>query len=411
MNRRALALVGAAVVLIAGGTWLLLASEVEAPTPVIEAQVPPAPPALPIAHEPVAAVIALPRAEAVDAGVLAEVEIEVVEGGKQMIGVRVELEGPSGRVGRPTDVMGYARFTLEPGAWRITSPRRRLTRATAVDGGRDTFSTPLEVRAPLTRFRLELPVIHLVRGRVIDLQGAPVPGATVKWAPAEFVGVDETLSDTFGQFTLKTLAEKVLVEARLGQSRSIRRSLGVEGNITLTLEPWTPLQVDVTGGGAEVARVRVFRNDEQVAEGLSTERLWVPMGELKVRARRKWRASIYSGMTSIVLKPQMVAITEVALSPSPPLRGRVVNAAGLPVPGLSLEVRELERREEGTEVVVVDILHGLTGHQGEFSIVPSVSRSVDPVYLLSVAGLWRTTRQVLVRIDDAPLEVAVEPVP
>ncbi|MDP2270183.1 MAG: carboxypeptidase-like regulatory domain-containing protein [Archangium sp.] len=423
MNRHTLALVSVAVVFIVGGTWLLLTDEESPAAPASSVEQPsPAPRPLPVATIKVATPVEpLVVVEPVDAGVLAEVEIEVLEGGQQQIGVRVEIEGPSGTVGRPTDVMGYARFTLEPGAWRITSPQRRVDRIVTLDGGRsaspsDTIelalTTPFEVKAPLTRFRLELPVLHRVRGRVVDLQGAPVAGATVKWSPVEITKRGETLSDGFGQFTLETIGEKVQVQAQLGRARSTRRSLSVAGEFTLTLEPWTLLQVNVMGGGSDVARLRVLRHHELVAEGMGKQPLWVPFGELNVLARRNWRGAVQTGKTSIVVKDETPPTAEITLSASPPLRGRVVDATGLPVAGITVQARELRMfREETGEVQVVASFEGLTGHEGEFSIAPYLVGTADPVYHVSVTGLWRTTRPVLVRIDDAPLEVLVEPAP
>jgi hypothetical protein len=49
----------------------------------------------------------------------------------------------------------------------------------------------------------------------------------------------------------------------------------------------------------------------------------------------------------------------------------------------------------------------VSGVAGEFNLTAATCD--DPTWLVTVGGLWRTARQALVRLDDAPIEVMIEP--
>lgn len=421
MNRRALAWVSAAVLLIAAGAWWLTTLEVQqpqvvpSPPEVASLVAPPSPPpALPVVPPPV-----------VDAGqplVLAEVEIEVVQDGQRLVGTRVELEGPGGTVSRPTDVMGFARFTLQEGPWRVTDPPRRVGPSPRVDAGvyRDPVAlralqeeldrartTPLEVRAPLTRLRLELPRVELLAGRVVDERGAPVPGAAVA---GKTTGRD-------GTFSIETFGEVVVLQARLGARRSVPRTLKAPGPVELVLQDWTRLHVEVVGPRGGSAIVQVRQHDDVIIVGWEDDSFWVPVGQLDLLARRNVKGRIFSGRASVKVEADQENEAVVVLRPSPPLRGRLLTTTGAALGGLTLEARELDmsrgaqRPDGGVEWEIVSRVSGTTDHLGEFSLLPPLTRSADPVYQLEVMGLWQATRTVLVRIDDAPVELEIAPAP
>ncbi len=415
MNRRALAVVSVAVLSIAAVTWWLLPGDAEVVTgPSVSEPEVVAPPLLP--DEPAAALMPdpiedapwpSPRAAAV--GVLAEVEIDVVEGGKRQVGVTVELDGPGGRVSRPTDVMGYARFSLQPGPWRITKPRRRLPRAPEGVIGTE-WTTPLEVVAPATQFTLHLPEIHQVRGRVLKRE--PVIGATVSWSPALERSEGRTATDARGEFTLTTTAESVEVSAQSGRARSLTRSLSVTTDITLVIEPWTRLQVKVTGPAGDRARIRVIQNNEVVATSVGEEPLWVPLGGLNVLARRNAEGEVFTGKTSVTAKEGPPNEVEVFLTPAPPVRGRLIDPLGKPIGGLTVAIREQNPVQDPKNPLIMKFGSGAsttTNHLGEFQLKPALARALDPLYQLEVQGLWRTKKRVLVNLGDAPLEVEIVP--
>lgn len=443
MNRRALAWVGAAVVFIIVAAWWLttLPAEVNPSPPSevverVELPAPPGPQVAPPVAEPVAAAPTALRAEP-DAGVLAEVEIEVVQNWKQLIGVRVELAGPGGRVSRPTDVMGFARFTLPPGSWRITRPELPL-RLLPYDGGsRDAWlaeserasAPPLEVTAPLTRYRLELPTLRKFRGRVVDCRGQPVIGAEVRWGG---LGVlEKKFSDPLGGFAVETAAEVLRVQASFGSARSMVRTARPDEVITLVLEEWTQLKVDVSGAGYGHAFVRVSHRDEIVALGLDDEWLQVPVGALSVLARRSLRGRPHSGKGPVDAKAGIENHLELELHPTPPITGTLVDADGRPMPGLGVHLRQVEYVEAPSSVkepgawqttLATIVRRGdggvpaltattRTNHLGEFAWMPGVGRSPDPVFQVIVVELWQAKADpVLVQLDDAPLEIVVEPV-
>lgn len=416
MNRRALALVSVAVLLIAGGAWLLLRDE-ETPIASVEQVAPaPAPPAVETVNvvtqvepPPVVAV------EPIDAGVLAEVEIDVLEGGQRQVGVHVALEGPGGLVSRPTDIMGYARFTLQPGQWRITSPRRRLS--SRPDGGAvdwaSVLTTPLEVTAPTTRFSLHLPEIHKVRGRVLNLRREPVPGAYVTWTPSvTYFAREQIRANELGEFTLETTAQSVEVQAESGLTRSIKRSVSVSADLTLIIEPWTRLRVKVSGPAGDRARVRVMQNNEVVATSVGEEALWVPLGPLNVLARRNADGEVFTGKASVTAKDGPTNEVEVFLTPAPPVSGRLIDPLGKPIGGLAVAIQEQNPVQDPKNPLIMKFGSGAsttTNHLGEFQLKPALARSADPVYQLEVQGLWRTKKRVLVNLGDAPLEVEIVP--
>ena len=425
MNRRALALVSVVVLLIIAGAWWLSAEEPAAPVvlaPTILDERPAAPP-LPLQNvvAPVAAVVA-PLPVAVDAG-LAEVEIEVFDDGVRQVGIRVELEGPGGHTGRPVDIMGFARFTLQEGSWRVIQPERRNARVAPVGGvswaenqaaWRLARTTPFEARGPLTRLRIDLPRVLSVSGRVVDATGRPVPGADVAWSLFDFDrGRGFAQTDALGRFELETTEENVMVRARLGPARSAPQPVKAPGTRELVLEPWTRIRVAVSGPGAGPAMVRVIQRGVLVAAASSDEFLWVPLGPVDVLARRNRGGRIYSGKTAFKVTQETDRV-EVSLAPSPPLRGRLVDGSGNALGGLSVEAAEIELDDRpelprGLASRLVTVASTTTNALGEFSLAPALRSSAEPVYLVTVTGLWRTQRQVMVSLDDAPLEIVVEP--
>lgn len=421
MNRRALARVSVAVLtIVAGAWWLSLEVAAALPAPAVAAPVVP-PEAVVVAALPVAGpsdppVDAAVAGEPVDAGRLAEVEIEVFEDGVRQVGSRVELEGPAGRSeGRPLDIMGIARFTLVEGLWRITSPDRRNVVIPPYDGGsRDdwaheaqlAYTTPLEVRAPLTRFRLELPRVHLVRGRVLSVKGEPVVGAQVALVRSERFGW-AVRTDWGGAFKFETEAGPVTLYARLGTSRSVPRALTAPGEQDLVLEPWTWLRVNLIGPGSGPACVRVQHRGDFVTEATSAFPIEVPVGHLELLTRRLVRGRLFSARGEADVLDDGADV-DLYFKPSQPIRGRLLDASGRAVAGVDVRITEVDVTKP-TDGGVTWNNSTTSNSVGQFSFSPASLDCADPVYQLAVALPWRTTRQVLVRLDDAPLEVMIEP--
>lgn len=437
MNRPALALVSAVVVLIAAGAWWLSSGEVaEAPAPAVLEQIPSSR-GLPLPMDPIASAPTTPPAQPpppahTDAGGLADVEIEVVDDGQRLVGTRVELQGPGGIVSRPTDVMGFARFTLEEGLWRVTQPRRRNVKLPRVEGEswrdqskwaalelahRQAYTTPLEVRAPLTRLRLELPGLRELRGRVIDQRGNAVFGAEVTCRASEIeLASIVTRTGPSGTFSCETRGDQVFVQASLGEARSPMRSVRLPGAAELILEPWARLRVDVMGLDDGPSGVRVYQGGSFATEGSSEEPLLVPLGNVDLLARKSARGRAFTGRAFAKVMADQKNHVVVYLQPSPPLRGRLVDAGGRPVAGVEVRADEIdmtttaELPDGGVFWRVFASGSTTTNHAGDFSLSPPLRCCVDPIFRVTVLGLWRASRHVLVRFDDAPLEVVVEPV-
>lgn len=434
MSRRALALVSAVVMSIGVGAWWLSA-EVAAPRPipVVVAPVVSPPSVVIAAPEPTPSphpVDAGAPTGPVDAGRLAEVEIEVYDDGVRQVGIRVELEGPGGqREGRPIDVMGVARFTLEEGAWRVTSPKQRNVALPRYDEGSRSdwvneahlaYSTLFEVRAPLTRLRVDLAPRRIVRGQVLDVKDRPVSSAAIELireAPRirdlDFViGLRGTVAFTDGEghFEFEADSESVVIQARSGNSRSVPRVVKAPGERTLVLEPWTILRVKVVGPGSAPACVRVTRRGEFVAAGASDSPIEVPEGSVEILAMRSALSRGYSGRAEATLADVEAGEALVRLKPLQPIRGRLVNASGGPVPGVTVSMRAVDPTRA---VMIPDggivrpASSSVSGPTGEFSLTAATCD--DPIWLVTVGGLWRTAHQVLVRLDDAPIEVVIEP--
>ncbi|MDP1826076.1 MAG: hypothetical protein Q8L48_22615 [Archangium sp.] len=441
MNRRALAWLSAAVVAIVTGAWWLSA-EVAAPLPVpvvVPLVVPPppvaiaAPPAPTPSPEPVDAAVAK---EPLDAGRLAEVEIEVYDDGVRQVGIRVQLEGPGGqREGRPLDIMGVARFTLVEGSWRVTAPARRNVSVVS-DGGNHfdelralalARTTPFEVRAPVTHLRLDLARRRTVRGQVLDVKGRPVAGAAIDLIQevprtrdldlAIRLRGTAAVTDAVGRFEFEADTESVVIQAWSGNSRSLPRLVKAPGERTLVLEPWTLLQVKVVGAGNAPACLRVTRRGEFVAEGSSDRPIEVPEGAVDIFAIRSAWGRAYSGRTEATRAEVEDGEALVRLKAVQPIRGRLVDASGWPVPGVTVSVGAVdpasaEMLPDGGVVWPPAPRAGasaVSGRTGEFSLTAAACD--DPTWLVMAGGAWRTTRQVLVGLDDAPLEVPIEPVP
>ncbi len=441
MQQRAVIGVIAVVLLIIACAWWLSAQAevVDVPPtspPLVERAEPPTIP-VPVAVPSLPEPVVVQPAAAPDAG-LAEVEIEVFEGPKHLVGVRVELEGPGGRVGRPTDIMGFARFTLPTGAWRITKPEPRKPQVVPYDGGsrqdwgeawERAQTTPLEVTAPLTRFRIELPVVRKLRGLVVYANMQPAAGADVSWAP--FGSLESTVTDTTGVFTIETTEEALPLQAKRGSAHSPLRTASPGQPLKLVLEEWTQLKVDATPKKGGCLFVRVMHRDEIVAVGCEDEPMLVPVGHLSVLARKNIRGRAHSGRARIDALAGLENHVEVELSPTPPITGTLVDAAGKPMPGLGLHIRQVELRTladaAGTRAPQTTLTALLrradggvpplaatirTNYLGEFEWMPAIDRSPDPIYQVLVVELWQTKADpVLVKLDDAPLSIVVEPTP
>lgn len=420
------------VAAIVGGAWWLSASPVEVLPPPPVGPVVPAVEVLPVVAVAPVVVSPPPGVEAPDAGAMAEVVIELVQNGQQLIGTRVELEGPGGRVSRPTDVMGFARFTLPTGSWRIIKPRLPA-RAVAYDGGskRDwdlaveqTTTVPLEVVAPLTQYRHELPSLWRYRVRVVDGRGAPVTGASVVFGSTSL----QALTGALGEATFEATERAIQVQARLGDSRSIVRALTPDRLVTLVLEAWTYLDVKVKGPAGASSFVRVMHRDEIVNAGLLGEPMPVPVGSLSVLVRRKVKGSVISGKARIDTREGQLNVLEVELTPAAPITGKVVDGSGRPLPGVGVSFREVTLPVSDSDALIEAIEYQAlaqrdgriarlpastrTDASGAFSWMPDLSRSADPLFQVIVVETWRnSTDPVLVRLDDAPLIVEAEPAP
>jgi hypothetical protein len=288
---------------------------------------------------------------------------------------------------------------------------------------------PLIVTAPLTRYRVELPTEWVLRGRVVDRNNHPVVRAEVSWAP--FGNLDQTVTDMQGEFSIRTTEPALRVRASRGATRSMLRSAGPGQPLTLVLEEWTQLKVTSTPDSGGCLFVRVMHRDEIVAVGCDGEPMLVPVGQLSVLARRSIKGRALSGRARIESRAGIENRLEVELGPTPPITGTLVDSSGNPMPGVALHIRQLEWLEPraalgfpGEEPALNALLRRAdagvpalsattrTNNLGEFSWQPTFGRTPDPIFQVVVLEMWQARADpVLVKLDDAPLSIEVEPAP
>lgn len=108
---------------------------------------------------------------------------------------------------------------------------------------------------------------------------------------------------------------------------------------------------------------------------------------------------------------------EIELKRTPPISGVLVDAAGNPMRGLGVAILEVDPttvmlRGDGGIGAQLASVTTRTNERGEFSWEPRAITSPDPLYQVAVVELWQAKADpVLVRLDDAPLSIVVEPAP
>jgi hypothetical protein len=164
-------------------------------------------------------------------------------------------------------------------------------------------------------------------------------------------------------------------------------------------------------------RIRVLHREEIVAVGSSDEPLLIPVGHVSVLARAKVLGRMHSGRAEFEARAIGENVVELALKPTPPISGVLVDSSGHPMPGLAVAILEVEPttvmlRGDGGIGAQLASATTRTDDRGEFSWMPRNVSNADPLYQVAVVELWQAKADpVLVRLDDAPLSIVVEPAP
>ncbi len=319
-----------------------------------------------------------------------EVDFEVRRGGESVIGERLELSAlaPDGGLlgvveGRPTDVMGHATLQLAVGRWMYRAPHEVARREVLI-----TPQTPRHLA-------LELPPIPRARGTVVDEAGAPVPFAPVLVTTRDTVPISAERRAGFdGAFTVPCESELVQVQAREGSRRSLSTTVACGGSARLTLEEWTRLRVELTGGDRGLGSLfRIDRGDQRVdVEARGGEVFDAPVGVLEVRAFHRARGRLLTGRASVVTRAGVVTSAPLHLEPVQPIQGKVLQGT-TPLTGV-LVIAQCDRRNDGVAI---------TNSRGEFSLTPQCEQ-LDPIIELTLSSEdWKLSHRALVRFEDGPV--------
>lgn len=303
--------------------------------------------------------------------------------------VRVELEAPGG-VSGTLDNRGGGREGVRVG---LRQGDRRLAETSLDTSGSFTFS-----RVPTGRWSLDVlhhdaavaivdgPKVvevssaqtehvrlavdsssHVLRGRVIDIDGLPVPDAHVEVRPAKRGETRQTVTDAEGLFDLASASAttyRVDVTGPRGLGLAVAQSVASEAELELVLHETASVSGRVLADGRPVRRFQLRPS------GLSVLGPYVSDDD-----GRFVLEDVRPGdLTVSVLAPEGVAsrslrlddgdLAEITfdLEPWAVVHGRVIDAQGSPVGGASVDVSSEAGRAEGSDGAVT------TDAEGRFTI-------------------------------------------
>ena len=312
---RAGAVVATCAVIAMVTVWLVAGMTAEAPAaaaPALMIDDPPPPVDAGIAAPPVAAPV--PEAPRV-AEAPPSVRIRVRRDGLPAVGLRVALEDEEKRREEGlVDVMGLLHLPLHPGVWRtVGSGVQRL----------------LTVQPGVEDYTLHVTDGRTLSGRVVTEQGTPVSGADLE------AGEVRGISRYDGSFSLRVDGASTVVRARKGRFASEPLQVDLPAAaVVLTVEALQPILVTTRRPALVMVRHRgglCSPCERGVLPGPVT------LTAVAVEDGRRWRAQVDD-----VVKRDERFVRELALEAAPPLRGKVVNQFGAPVPGVTLRPRVLD---------------------------------------------------------------------
>lgn len=363
-----------------------------------------------------------------DAGEAIEVTLEVFDEQGHVAGGTVVLKNPPcGAAGeRPggvevearTNVMGFARIALVPGRWEVENFR----------------STPprIEVGVGQTAFVLRKSpfVPQVIEGLVIDDQSLPVAAARVGTPPSgphtelgccDFgragphdppVGDTAATTDGDGRFSLRTYAPSLALMARK-DVRVAGPVAATAGTNTTRLRLFTPAVVRFTSPCPALFVQYEYGGETLEVATTDGAEVVVASGDRRFRGRCLKRGTLMGTFAEAQLPPgahQSVAMDAQRL---PGLEVQLVTASGMPVPGVTVLVRDpkvVQRAggRDGGEVVSPTAI-AISNPQGKLTLVPDTLSSFEPLYRLEVLGAWRPERETIARLGDQPVKLVIVP--
>lgn len=393
--RRPLALASLAVLLIIGLTWLVLRVEPEAalpaPTPASEPDpVAPTPtpppraavePTAPAANEPV-----------VDAGKptpTRDVRFSLRKQGKTVVGERLQFTRERRVVSGLLNVMGEVVLPLEDGEWRITGP-------SAVRPNRVTIGTGVE--------QVDLEQLDFtVSGVIVDAQQQPERG----WVR---YGRSGSGTDLQGRFVIEfESGEPVTFVGESGAARSLPLRirppardlvLVVEDAVSLRLATNVPSTAIIRHrGGFE--RCDTTPCNVRVLAGEVIVSAVGPRGGVLMTARKSGQVKDSTEW-------------ELTLGPTKALRGKLLNARGEPLPGVTVRLEGVALTSEDFSLADTSTPKrlgsqrgGVTNVRGEFSVPwPDAN---ELFFIVSTDAPIALDRRVYVVPGDGPLTLNALP--
>ncbi|MBK7859423.1 MAG: hypothetical protein IPJ65_12530 [Archangiaceae bacterium] len=296
-----------------------------------------------------------------------------------------------------TDVMGFARVTLEPGTYRLNHEYDRLRFSPEVVVIEPTTQT-LEVRL------LPSPERHTVSGTVVDGRGQPLVGAEVGTIERLY-RARRTRSDVGGAFSLEVEGDAVTLFAAYGGKKSL--PLAVKAPTTLA-----KLRI-LTESGRVTFRYRQKDFDPvfiQYTQLGATEELrldgkpvdFAP-GHHELRARAVNGATLYEAWAPIDVKADIEHGVTLNFRGTPGPRVQLADPHSTLLPGVTVMLVPEVAGEEDVPVT------STTDSDAIAVLLPARLGSFDPLYRVEVKGNWRTVEPTRLQLGNPQLRVTVRP--
>jgi hypothetical protein len=268
------------------------------------------------------------------------VRLEFVREGQHVAGLHFALHGSRQESLRGvTDVQGWATLVLPEGEWTMYAPR--LTAE-----GFEPFSVTCPGAA--AHVRLELPRRTALRGRVVDVKGAPVAGAEVVGLGAIERLVDlepysdrawKVLTDRDGRFELTYFGDSVRLTASTSKARS--EVVVTKGDrVTLVVAEAERFSPRVVGPAAAHRYVELTRRGgpsiSTVLDEPGQRALQLTVGSYTALVRLEAEGRTWSGQAAFDVVPGTPVTPVITLQPV--VLEVVVTRSGKPVAGVPVEV-------------------------------------------------------------------------
>jgi len=297
-----------------------------------------------------------------------------------------------------TDVMGFGRISLPPETYEI-EPETDPSVVTVTPG-----------LQKLTLRVVPVPEPALISGTVTDERGRPLERAEVhivepspRRGPSTFV----TLTKPGGVFAHEVRSAAVRVQATLdGKSSGWRLVPAGTTDLRLSIRLVTGgVRFYVRKGPQHGVHLQLQEPyDVRDVPLLPRQVTPVAVGHTVVRARALVDGVLWTGRTEVDVREGEITQAAIPMERSRGLQLRVVDRSSTPIAGATVHLTHLAFGDAPR----LDFA-ALADRAGELEVVPQRLESYDPLYQIEVQGIWRTEKQTLARLGDAPVTVRVRP--